>query len=196
MTELIYGNDDEVARLVAEMIPSIRGVADFNDFTAIGLGQGDELIGGVIFNNYTGFDVHVSIACRDHTWCTRKILTRLFQIVFHVWRCARLTAITGKKNKRTRRLLHGLGFKHEGVKRRGLDGKQDAMIYGMLYSECKWIGRYGKKKEKTRKRTTAANTAASWATRAQAEGEAAKDPTKPRESGGPGLQTEGLGASG
>ena len=52
--------------------------------------------------------------------------------------CQRATVIVRKKNKRSRKFVEWLGFRQEGCCRRGFKD-DDAIIYGLLREECRWI---------------------------------------------------------
>ena len=51
----------------------------------------------------------------------------------------RVSVLTGRKNKKARKLLCDLGFKFVGVAKRGLDGNEDAFIFELLKENCKWL---------------------------------------------------------
>jgi hypothetical protein len=51
------------------------------------------------------------------------------------------------------RSVKSSGFKLEGVHIKGLDGRQDAISYGMLRSQCRWL----KENRNGQKLTNAAN---------------------------------------
>jgi RimJ/RimL family protein N-acetyltransferase len=105
--------------------------------TAFGFIRDGRLVGGVAFNNYRGFDVHMS-AVLDCAM-TRSELRVLCDYVFGQLGCKRATAVAGKKNKKARKALEIVGFTLEGVLKRGFDGFEDAMIFGLLKEHCKWI---------------------------------------------------------
>jgi hypothetical protein len=132
---ILLGADDLVAELIASHLPYMRGKS-FGQYVALGVIRNECLVGGVVYHNYIGHDCQVSIAVeRVSFWPWRA----LFDYPFGQLGCARITAVVGKRNKRSRRLVMALGFKLEGVHRKGLDGSEDAMSYGMLKEECRWI---------------------------------------------------------
>jgi RimJ/RimL family protein N-acetyltransferase len=63
----------------------------------------------------------------------------LFDYPFNQLGCRRMTAMVGRRNKRSRKICEGLGFKLEGVHLKGLDGEQDVFSYGLLKEHCRWI---------------------------------------------------------
>ena len=142
---ILIGADEFVAGLVASHIPHMQGKS-FGHFTALGVVRDETLIGGVVYHGYLGHDCQVSIWIDRATFMPWRAL---FEYPFGQLNCERITAVVGKRNKRSRRLVEKLGFKLEGVHRKGLDGFEDAMSYGMLKSECRWRKSYGQ--ERTRR---------------------------------------------
>ena len=137
--KLLYGQPQDVAEYVVARIPGYNAVSDFGDFAAVGFVNGDRLIGGAVFEHYTGFDVHIHLASDSPRWATKTVFYGISHLVFNQWRCRRCTALVGRKNKRARKFVEGFGFKYEGKKRLGLNGWEDLIIYGLLDTECKWI---------------------------------------------------------
>lgn len=141
--QTIVGYDKLVGEFVAGILPDVNSVEDLGDYTSVGYMEGGQFIAGVIFRKYVGFDIEVTVASTNPRWCTRGRLTELFIYAFIQLGCSRVTSISNRKNKRSRRLLKGLGFKEEGIMRKGMYGREDAVLYGMLKEECKFInGRY------------------------------------------------------
>jgi RimJ/RimL family protein N-acetyltransferase len=141
MTSLVLGHDAEVAAWVAARIP-VR--VSFEKCAAIGVAVDGKLIAGAVFTNYRelahGKDIEVSFAADSPRWATRQNIRSIFSYPFTQLNCVRLTTIVSRKNKRARKLDVGLGFKLEGMVRKGYDGKYDAAVYGMLRSEAdRWL---------------------------------------------------------
>jgi RimJ/RimL family protein N-acetyltransferase len=137
---VLYGADAKVCEWVAQRVPVLVGRAPHNTFAALGVVRRDQIAAGVVFHNYRpGIDMEVSIAADDPAWAHPAILRRLFSYPFNQLGVIRLTCIVGRKNKRCRRFSEGLGWKLEGVVRRAYDGKEDAVLYGMLPSDCRFL---------------------------------------------------------
>ena len=150
---ILYGADEMVADFVAAHIPHMQG-ASFGErhpvtgllpYAALGVIRGDNFVGGAVYYNWRTsngrwVDVEMSAAFEPKcNWCNRATLRELFWYPFVTADCLRMTTITGRKNKAARKADVSMGFKLEGVARKAIDGHQDAMIYGMLRGECKWI---------------------------------------------------------
>lgn len=132
---ILLGADDLVAELVASHLPHMRGKT-FMPCVAFGVIRNECLIGGVVYNNYVGHDCQVSIAIERAAFMPWRAL---FDYPFEQLGCARITAVVGRRNKKSRRLVTALGFKLEGVHMKGLDGFEDAISYGMTKEQCRWI---------------------------------------------------------
>lgn len=137
---VLYGADAHVVDFVKRRIPHMRD-RDFGPASALGVVDQDGIIlGGVVFHAYRpqDGDIEMSAAFDHPRWAMPQTLRHLFRYPFVQLNCIRMTTITPRGNKRARRFDEGLGFKLEGVLRKAVSG-QDAMIYGMLRSECRWL---------------------------------------------------------
>ena len=136
---VITGLDLAVGEWVAKQIEPHYSIDKFWPCTAMGFEKDGELIAGVMYHNYRKTDIELSAAAINERWLSRKNLQEIFNYPYNQLGCIRTTAVTGRKNRRARKLLEGLGYRLEGVCRLGWEGKQDAFIYGMTKDECKWI---------------------------------------------------------
>jgi hypothetical protein len=103
------------------------------------LDRDKNLIAGAVFSNYTGFDVQISLGAVSPRWATKRNLKILAVLVFDVFGCTRITSIVPESLTRAREFNELSGFKLEGVQRQGFDGKEDAVFYGMLRDDCRWL---------------------------------------------------------
>lgn len=142
----IVGFDAAVADFVAKGLG--LAVDDFAPFTAVGFAQDGKLVAGVIYNNFkkyaNGADIQFTAYSESARWLNRSTLYTIFSYPYIQLGCSRTTAVTGRANKRTRKLLEGVGYRLEGVHPKGLDGKQTAISYGMLREDCRWLNPTGR----------------------------------------------------
>lgn len=140
MIRPLYGHDEAVARWVGDHV----GIKDFGPCAAIGIMRDDELIAGVVYNNWRHpFDpglIEATMASTTHRWCNRATLAVIFGYPFNQLGCRRVTLTTEAKNQPVRAFLCHLGFREEGVIRQGFP-TDDAVIYGMLRGECRWLAK-------------------------------------------------------
>ncbi len=108
-------------------------------FAALGIMSDGELIGGAIYHQFTGNMIEISLASISPAWCSRKTLKAIFSYPFEQMGVTRMNAFCDKKNKKIRKIMERIGFKQEGCLRKALPNSHDAIVYGMLRDECKWI---------------------------------------------------------
>ena len=106
-------------------------------------GEGN-FYGGAVISNFRagefGNDCEISCAAETPMAFRAHVMRAVFGYVFGQLQCVRLTAITTKRNMRSKRFLTALGFRVEGCVRRAYDGRRDALIYGLLAEDCRYLG--------------------------------------------------------
>jgi RimJ/RimL family protein N-acetyltransferase len=149
--KLLFGSDLFVADWVAQRIPSAArrmheselGQA-FGPATAIGVVDSrGELVGGLVYHAYDKWCRSIELSCAATTgrWLTREIVCALLRYPFDQLSCVRVTCVTPRRATSVRRFLQHLGFKREGLVRRGF-GNDDAIILGLLRNEwrrSRWV---------------------------------------------------------
>ena len=105
---------------------------------SIGMLKDGKLIGGVVFNQYTGTGVSMHVA-GEKGWLNREFLRAAFRYPFDQLGCRRVTGLVRTDNLEAQRFDEHLGFKREGLIREGDDDGCDLILYGMLRRECRWI---------------------------------------------------------
>jgi RimJ/RimL family protein N-acetyltransferase len=140
--KLHLGADAFVAQWVAEHIPHMRGGAFGPCVGMAVLSERGEMMGGVVFHNFDPHvrSIEVSGASVSPRWLTRPLISLILSYPFEQLKCRRITTITPRRNEAARRFNRKLGYKQEGLVRRGF-GNDDAIIYGMLAGEWR-RGRY------------------------------------------------------
>ncbi|MDZ7355871.1 MAG: GNAT family N-acetyltransferase [candidate division KSB1 bacterium] len=138
MRRLVFNEDDRVTKWVFERLPYSN---DHTPCTALGLESNGQLIAGVVFNSYNGFDINITLAAEHgRIWARPQWICAVFSYVFLQLQCRRCTVHVAFENEASRRVIEGLGFKYEGLLRDALPG-DDVVIYGMLKSECRYLPR-------------------------------------------------------
>lgn len=112
---------------------------EYRPDVAVGFVDGGTLFGAVGLKFENAWDGQLSIYVERPDFLSRATLAALFDMAFTGLGLARLTCHIAKGNKRARRFVERLGWKLEGVKRKGFDGRRDAVIYGLLAGECRWL---------------------------------------------------------
>jgi RimJ/RimL family protein N-acetyltransferase len=131
---LVLGWDRAVARWVGQQVD----IEDFGVCTAIGIADDRGLVAGVVYNQFDFPDVRATIASTTPRWCSRTALHAIFWYPFEQLKYQRITAVTESTNQPVMAFLCKLGFSQEGVLRQRFT-TGDAVIYGMLRDECRWL---------------------------------------------------------
>lgn len=137
MKRVIWDEPERVGAWVAQRVAATT----FGPFTAIGLEEEGELIAGIVYNMFTGpsINMHVALA-PGKRFLTREHLAIAFGYPFNQLKCNRITGRVHAGNKLAQRFDEHLGFIREGVERQGAADGADILLYGMLRSECRWLG--------------------------------------------------------
>ncbi len=98
-----------------------------------------DLVAGVVIAEFRGTDCEIICAGENAMAWRPHVCKAVFEYIFTQLGCVRCTSITTKANTKARRFLEGLGFCLEGNLRLGYDGRKDALIYGLLASECRYL---------------------------------------------------------
>ncbi len=109
--------------------------SSWGTFNAIGLVIKERLVAGVIYNTHEAANSYMHVAGLHFT---PDFLFAVFDYPFNELRKERVTAFINAGNKKAIKLVKHLGFKPEGRLRKYY-GTEDAVIYGMLKSECRFL---------------------------------------------------------
>ena len=96
------------------------------------------LLGGVIFQGYTGASIEVHMAGFDPHWITRDLIWATFAYAFIQLGCLKVIGRVAETNQRALELDLKLGFIEEARIRDAYpDG--DLIILTMRRDECRWL---------------------------------------------------------
>lgn len=137
--KVLTGYDELVGRYVNEKV----GISVTNTpYVGFAVYDSDgEFVAGVIVSNFRGTDCEISMAAETPNWARKGVIKYILGYIFNKLGCVRCTCIVKnvKDSKRTRRFLVGLGFILEGNLRRAYDGTHDALVFGLLAEECRFL---------------------------------------------------------
>lgn len=134
---LVYGQDDLFCKWAG-----IKLGADpefFKFAKAIGIMRGKEVLAAVVYHNYTNHCIEMSIVSVDKRWCNRHNLKALFAYPFTQLGLRRVQALCSSTDEWVQMFIKRLGFSHEGIHPCGYWDGGDALSFGMLKENCKWI---------------------------------------------------------
>lgn len=100
----------------------------------------DRVMATMVCEFKSSFDVHMSAVIVDPRALTRRLLRVIFETLFS--RAVRVTTLVDPRNEESADAVRRLGFQYEGFVRRGLDGNRDALMFGMLRQDCKFLPGY------------------------------------------------------
>lgn len=103
------------------------GIPIVPPFTVMGIERDGEIVGGVVFNNYTRHDVHMTVA--GFGW-SRGFVREVGRYVFGRLGCRRITVIT--EQPKVVALAERLGGKVEGLLREHFGDGRPGYLVGIL----------------------------------------------------------------
>ncbi|MER8619169.1 GNAT family N-acetyltransferase [Mesorhizobium sp. M1409] len=98
------------------------------------------VVGVIAAEPKTWFDWHFNAACVDQRCVTRKLFRTTFRALFT--QAVRITALIDPTNERAISNARRLGFVYEGFLRMGVEGRRDALMFGMLAEDCRFLPGY------------------------------------------------------
>lgn len=127
------GHDKEVADWLKSF-----GVSFVPPFSTLAMIKDGKVIACAVFNNYQDSNIDMSVVFGRRIALTRGNLRALFQYPFKQLGVNRISVRTRSNNMSVRKQIRRLGFEPEG-KQPQFYGSEDAMLYGMVRSACKWL---------------------------------------------------------
>ena len=85
----------------------------------------------------TWFDAHCTYAITDRRCMTKRLMRAVFSALFT--QAVRLTSLIHPDNRHAISMAKRMGFKYEGRMRLAVEGKHDALVFGMLKSDCRFL---------------------------------------------------------
>ena len=134
MIKLLLNRDDYVSAWVQSKLKGFL----FKDCKSIGIVKNQLLIVAVVYSNLRDGQIEATIVIIDKNWANKSILYALFAYPFVQCNCHRILVTVRDNNKKSIKLAKRLGFRYEG-KLRQMFPPHDAVLLGMLRSECKWL---------------------------------------------------------
>lgn len=139
MSKRIIGDQDEqVATWVASRVPMME--LGESPYSAIGLlDSRGYLTAGLVYSNFTRGDVVIHIAVLNRRSLTAHFIREGFRYPFVQLGVRRCTVAVAASNVASLRFVRKLGFRQEGRLREWFENGDDALVFGMLRRECRWL---------------------------------------------------------
>jgi RimJ/RimL family protein N-acetyltransferase len=130
---IVTGQSESVARWLETRL----GQKFLPPYEAVGiLNSNGQRIGGVVLNDYS--DRNIELTAYGPGAFSRGVLTAISGYCFIQLGCNRITVRTRASNLYVRRVIEKYGAKHEGTLRDWYED-EDAIIYGLLKHECRFL---------------------------------------------------------
>lgn len=111
---------------------------EWPDAIGLGLYNGDKLVAGAVYEDFTRNNANVHIAFAGPHAITPAFIVAGFKLPFIDLKLPRITGLVPAKNDKALRFDLKLGWQVEGRIRRGLPD-DDIILLGMLKEECRFI---------------------------------------------------------
>jgi hypothetical protein len=122
-------------------------------FETMGFSRDGELLCVFVVHQYMPPNIFIAFASKSPRWASKENLRALGIWIFDDLGCDRMTTLTEKKNRRSRKFQEGVGFRYEGNIKGGTYN-DDLIIYGLTKEDHEvWLRKAFN--GKTRSSTTA-----------------------------------------
>lgn len=133
--------DDRMLDWIARRIQGMGPGYEWQMASAIGLVAKDKIIAGMAVHSFQPRykSCELTFAADTPLWATKQSIRAMMRWPFIQLGCERVMTIVASSNQRALRVQEHLGFKLEGVCRKGCL-PDDAMIFGLLREEApEWM---------------------------------------------------------
>jgi hypothetical protein len=120
-------------------------------FQTLGFSRGGDILCVVVTYQYAHPNIFMSIAAKSPRWASKENIRAIGIWVFDDLNCSRITTLTQKINRRSRKFQEGIDFKHEGKLRKATDNG-DIIVYGLTkHDHQAWLRKAFNGKERSSK---------------------------------------------
>ena len=123
-------------------VPRLNTIhGDWSGASCLILERDGDITAVAVYNHWYPLNsVEISIASVGRNWLTRPFLGAVFYYPFKEWKMRRVGSSIAADNAKSIRFCEHLGFVREGCIREGAGPGKDLFIYGLLKSECRFLG--------------------------------------------------------
>lgn len=132
--------DDRLLYWIADRIPGVKAENWLGYARALGVVIDGKIIAAMALGAMERGNVEISFAADSPRWATRDTIRRMMAWPFDQLDCHRVTTRIAATNARALKFNEGIGFKREGVIRRGWSRNEDCVLLGLLRDEApEWM---------------------------------------------------------
>jgi hypothetical protein len=135
MTEIVFDQKDQIGTWVAEQV---KQSSHWGDFYAMGIVNGDEVLAGIVLNNFNGANATCHIAVAKVTKLLPKLFKEFCIYAFVYCKLKRLTGMVPLNEPKIIAFDKHLGFEEEFVMKDGAPGT-DMQVLVMWPDRCPWL---------------------------------------------------------
>lgn len=133
--ELVFDQKERIGAWVAEQV---HQSGDWGSFYSLGVVRAEEIIAGVVFNNFNGANATCHIAISGFSRVTPLLIEHSFRYAFDFCKLKRLTGMVPSNEPKILAFDKHLGFEEEFVMKDGAPGA-DMHILVMWPDKCRWL---------------------------------------------------------
>ncbi len=105
-------------------------------------GPDNEIVAGVTFTNFDGFNVWFDCAAvAKSRWLDRRGMFAIFHYVFEQLDCVRCSAMIPEDNEKSLKLAQAAGFEYEATLSRAAPNNKNMLVFRMFKEDCRWLTR-------------------------------------------------------
>ena len=135
MPEIVLDQKERISAWVAKQVG--QG-ADWGSFYALGVVSGEEVLAGVVINNYNGANATCHIAIAKKTRLLIPLFEHTCNYAFNVCKLKRLTGMVPTNEPHIIAFDKHLGFEEEFVMKNGAPGA-DMQVLVLWPDKCRWL---------------------------------------------------------
>jgi RimJ/RimL family protein N-acetyltransferase len=135
MAELVFDRQELIGSWVATQV---NQGAEWGSFFAIGVMSGEQVLAGVVINNYNGANATCHIAIAQQTKMLVPLLRSVCDYAFNHCKLKRLTGMVPSNEPKILAFDKHLGFEEEFVMKDGAPGA-DMHVLVMWPDTCPWL---------------------------------------------------------
>lgn len=138
LSNLIFDQKDRIGQWVADQVEQ---TASWGSFYAMGVEQGDEIIAGIVFNNFNAVNATCHIAVTRPGKSFFRLLEHAADYAFNHCKLKRLTGMVPTSKQDVLAFDKHMGWEEEFVMKSAAFDGGDLHVLAMWPDRCRWLKR-------------------------------------------------------